>query len=405
MSKFIFPALVYPFLAILTVTSSVRAEDAVTVTFVETFQRDEGSLPVSAVGLRPAARPDAAATDVVIVMDTSASQTGEHRAEATRALNALLETAREEDRFLLAAGDVGCVSLSSGFSGGRATSTRAGVSAFQARTPLGSTDIVAVIEGAAALFEASPAPRAIVYVGDGPAVAGMDTAEFKGALATLKNKRVSFSAIGVGPTVNWPCLAAIANATGGMLVVPDATISSSDAGARMATSAVEAVAWPEDVVVSADVPDARLRLLPGSLPPFRADRDTVVLVEGPLAGARLDFALESASGAERRQVEVAVPAAGPIPENAYLEELYRNARDTDGVYLPTLGREGLSAARDVIRNEATALVKLARQAEAGGAHGSAMRLAYASLRKDPDNVDAWVMFTAAPGRPAPPGRP
>ena len=138
-----------------------------------------------------------------------------------------------------------------------------------------------------------------------------------------------------------------------MLIVPDATISPSDAGARIAAAAVQPVAWPEDVVLSAEAPDARLRMLPGNLPPLRADRDSVLLVEGGLEGARLDFVLEVAAprdGAVRQhQTEVVIPAAAPIPENAYVEELCRNARETDGVYLPTLGREGLNVTRNVIR--------------------------------------------------------
>ena len=401
MSKPISPTTICLALAALLLTAATGgADDTVAVTFVETFQRDEASLPVSAVGLRPtSAAPTSAPTDLVVLIDTSASQTGDHRVNAARAAVALLDKAREDDRYLVAASDIACAPLSTTFAPARSAGSRAALAALEARTPLGSTDIVAVLEGAADLFEASPAPRGIVYIGDGPGLAGVDTGEFRRVLTTLKNKRISVSAVGVGPAVNWPCLAAIANATGGMLIVPDATISPSDAGALMAAAAVQPVAWPEEVVLSGDVPDARLRMLPGSLPPFRADRDSVVIIEGPLQGARLDFVLEAITadgkGIRPHQTEVAVPAAAPIPENAYVEELYRNARDTDGVYLPTLGREGLDLARNVIRNEATALVKMARQAEASGAHGSAMRLAYASLRKDPDNVDAWVMFTAA----------
>jgi hypothetical protein len=401
MSKPILPATVSLVIGALALMPyAAAADDGVAVTFVETFQRDEASLPVSAVGLRPTAVAETTPpTDVVVLVDTSANQSGEHRANATRAVTALLEKARDDDRFLLAAADISCAPFAQQFVGPRSPGSRAALASLESRTPLGSTDMVAVLEGAADLFEASPAPRTIVYIGDGPGIAGVDTAEFRHLLTTLKNKRISVSSVGVGPAVNWPSLAAIANATGGMLIVPDATISPSDAGSRMASAAVQPVAWPEDVVLSAEAPDSRLRMLPGHLPPLRTDRDSVLLVEGGLEGARLDFVLEAPAGRDgamrQRQTEVAIPAAAPIPENAYVEELYRNARETDGVYLPTLGREGLDVARNVIRGEATALVKMARQAEASGAHGSAMRLAYASLRKDPDNVDAWVMFTAA----------
>jgi Mg-chelatase subunit ChlD len=74
------------------------ADDTVAVTFVETFQRDEASLPVSAVGLRPtSAATTSAPTDLVVLIDTSASQTGDHRVNAARAAVALLDKAREDN--------------------------------------------------------------------------------------------------------------------------------------------------------------------------------------------------------------------------------------------------------------------------------------------------------------------
>jgi hypothetical protein len=49
----------------------------------------------------------------------------------------------------------------------------------------------------------------------------------------------------------------------------------------------------------------------------------------------------------------------------------------------------------VIRGEAATLAALSRQAEATGAHASAVRLAEASLRRDPDNADASLIREVA----------
>ena len=90
MRAFLLPAVVT--LATFTAGLQVQAAPAnVGVSFVETFQRGEAYTPVTAVGLKPTASPQAAAaTDVLVLVDTSASQAGAFRTSATEALRGLL---------------------------------------------------------------------------------------------------------------------------------------------------------------------------------------------------------------------------------------------------------------------------------------------------------------------------
>jgi len=374
------------------------APEAAAVSFVESAPGDDSMPPVTAIALRRPAGATANGsqpTDIVVLIDTSASQVGDFRQRARAAVAGLLEKARPNDRFRVAAVDIACEKLGDGFAAANGTKTTAAIESLEARAPLGSTDFTNVIREAAELFEATPAPRSIVYVGDGPSLGGVDQAEFQDLLATLRAKRISFSSIGVGPQVNWPCLAAVAHATGGMLVVPDDSVSPRDAGSRLGALAVEPVWWPADVILSSNLPAARVRMLPGHLPPLRRDRDSIILVEGPLDRGRLEMSLEDSTGAGSHPAAVDIPSALPRQENAFLVELARNARDSDGVFLPLLGREGLDLARTAIRGEAATLAALSRQAEAAGAHWPALRLAVASLRRDPDNVDASLVRTVA----------
>jgi hypothetical protein len=331
-------------------------------------------------------------------VDTSASQTGDFRRRALDAVAGLLESARPDDRFAIAAVDVACTPLAKEFQRAGGPGIAQATRALDARTPLGTTDLVGALSAAGDLFgtAAPQGPRAIVYVGDGPGLAGIDPAEFAAAIDGLRAKRIAVSSLGIGPQINWPCLAAVAHATGGMLMVPEEQHPAKDAGKRIGAAAVQAVAWPEDVAVSSDAADAALRLLPARLPPLRADRDSVILVEGPLAKARLEMRI--ARGGDREQVTLDLPSTAPREQNAYLAELARNARETDGIFLPTLGREGLALARSAILGEAAQLADLSRQAEASGSHDSALRLAEASLRRDPDNVDASVIREVAQRR-------
>jgi hypothetical protein len=392
-----------PFAAIAIVAATplwhiaAAAPPSATVTFTEATQPGQAA-PVTAIGLKTSGDDSAGPAQVLVLVDTSASQTGDFRRGALDAIAGLLESARPEDRFAIATVDVNFTPLAKDFQPARSPGVTQATRALDARTPLGATDLVAALTAAADFFgdTAANRPRAIVYVGDGPGLTGIDPAEFTQAIDALRAKRIAVSSLGIGPQINWPCLAAVANGTGGMLIIPQEKDAAKEAGAKIGAAAVKAVAWPDEVAVSSDVADAALRLLPGRLPPLRADRDAVVLVEGPLAKARLEMRLTR--GDEQGTVKLDLPTAKPREQNAYLAELARNARDTDGIFLPVLGREGLALARSVVLGEAAQLAALSRQAETTGSHDSALRLAEASLRRDPDNPDAAVVREVAQRR-------
>ena len=389
--------------------SAAERPSPVRISFAESFRRDEHAAPVTAIGLRwtPPAGP-APPARVVVLVDTSASQMGEFRRRGQEALEGILEAARPADRYLPAAADVACVPLADGFMAANAPALQAAIDTLDARTPLGSTDLIEVLDRTVELFGDTQAAgpmigRSIVYVGDGPGLGGIDPTDFQRIMETLRAKHITFSCIGIGPQVNWPCLAALASATGGMLLVPDDTVAAKDAGARMAELAVAATAWPEQIAISSDAADAQLRMLPARMPPLRGDRDSVVLVEGSLESASIEMQLDTTATAAQAEPPVVVdlPATTPLEENAYLDELARNARETAGAFLPLLGKEGLELSRRAIRGEAATLAALSRQAEAAGAHDAAVRLAQASLRRDPDNTAAAVIHSAAQRLPAP----
>jgi hypothetical protein len=350
---------------------------------------------VTAIGVRARPSPATAdaAVDVLLLIDTSASQTGIHRQQANDAVSAVLQAAPARARFRVAAIDVSCEPLSKGFFDAGDEQLQDAVRSLDRRAPLGSTDLVGGIEAALDLFgeplDDGPRRR-ILYIGDGPGLAGVEPEAFAAVLSRLRAERTSFSAVGVGPQVNWPLLAATASGSGGMLAVPDTTLSATEAGRLVAGSLAAGVLWPSDVVVSSTQADFG-GILPRAFPPLRADRETVVLVDGPAEGVRIDMRLTGELPGDDdagQDAQIEIPSAAPSSDNAYLAELARNARDSGGIFLPLLGRKGLDLARGVIRNEATTLVALGRQAEAAGDSEAALRLAEASLRRDPDNPTA-----------------
>ena len=386
-----------------TIPRAAHAADPVaSISFVEMSEQapaardaDPTAAGISAVGVKAAAAAAARPTDILVLFDTSASQMGDFRRSGIDALSALLDAARPGDRYALAAIDVECVPLGKDFGPARGPEMTRALQSLAARTPLGSTDLVRGLLKAAELFAPGDRPRVVVYVGDGPGVDGVEPAEFAAALDMLRARRIAVTSLGIGPQINWPLLAALGHATGGMLVIPGENHEAKAAGTRTGSLAVQAVIWPEDSALGA-AGKAALRMLPSRLPPLRSDRESILLIEGPVKDAMLSFAVD-ADGA-RKPVQLTLPAPVVSPDNAFLGELARNARETDGIFLPILGREGLSLTRGAMVGEAATLALLSRQAEAAGSHASAVRLAEASLRRDPDNRVAGIVRTVAQKR-------
>ena len=369
------------------------AEQPVSVTLEASVPAGLNTPQVTAVGLRsaPATSP-AAPLECVVLIDTSASQTGVYRVQTIEAVRSLMAAARPLDRFALAAIDVASTPLTEGFHAATEAPIQAAIRRLDDRPPLGSTELVAALEDALARF-VGDAPKAIIYIGDGPALSGVDPGEFARIVAMLKSSRVVVSSLGIGSNVNWQCLGALANHTGGMLVIPTAADDINVAARRVGELAVAPVAWPLEVSFTNPAVAEAVRMLPTELPPLRADRDSIALFAGEFPGGTLTITLEQ--DGSRRSVSCEIPLPQPDASNAYLTELARNAFTTDGLFLPTVGEEGLMVSRTMIRGEAASLAALSMQAEATGSHSAALRLAEASLRRDPDNQEASLIHEAA----------
>ena len=395
-------------------TPAEAAPVSATISFVESAaEQPQGSidsgepqmLQVTAVGLRAeAAEAELLPCDILVLVDTSASQAGAYLSAAHDTVSELLALMSPTDRVRLVAIDVTCEPLSDSFAAAKAVQTTEAVARLESRTPLGSTDIVRGLDAASQLFdESANRARRIIYIGDGPGLTGTAPLPFKGMLDRLRMEKVAFHAVATGPMVNWPCLAAIANATGGMVVMPTGSDTAADTAQAVARSLSEPVFWTSDSFVASTAPAAEepanakdlnaTRQSPMVVPPLRRDRDTVAFLIGPADEMQLAMTLEtdSRSSSASAAASLEIPAATPSSDHAYLIELARNAWSTGGIFLPTLGREGLERAKQAIRGEAATLAALSQQAEAAGDRKAAVQLAEASLRRDPDNPVASVL--------------
>lgn len=112
-----------------------------------------------AASIQPAAEDalmqavDAAPADVVVVVDTSASQSGEYRRESLDALARTMQSLRSQDRVRVFAADVSAVALSDALASVSDESTQSAIAALGRRLPLGNTNFVSVIDTVRATLE------------------------------------------------------------------------------------------------------------------------------------------------------------------------------------------------------------------------------------------------------------
>ncbi len=363
-----------------------------------TFQSDSGQTSF-ALSLFPEVETKTnRATDVVIMVDTSASQTGVFREGSLSALKTFLNGLGDQDRVKLVAVDLEPVELTEGFVSPKSVDLDQAVAALQRRVPLGSTDMGGVLDYADAAFDAdSSAARNAVYVGDGVSKARLLQSEsFGEATQKLAKDHIAFSSFVIGPERNIPLLAAVANRTGGNLYADTDQPNSAELAALSLIDTVRhAVIWPENVAL----PNAMTEVFPANVPPMRTDRDTIVV--GTMAEAgNFEVSLRGNVNGEVVNLIWPVVSEASSDDFAFLPRLIELARPDHGVSLPTVGSEGLAEVRAQIDLNADRLAQLGGQALAMGDRDGAQKLADAALAADPKNNEAELLQGALTRAPA-----
>ncbi len=393
------------------------AETAQPSAELATFQRDGGQT-YFALSLTPPAElaKSARPREVVILFDTSASQTGAYRETALAAVDACIANLRPEDRVQIFAVDLDARPMSGKFLPADSAELRAALESLRRETPLGSTDMEQVLRAAVAPFEQQPAAgRTLLYIGDGRSAANLLGTESFGALVeTLRAARVSVSSYAIGPQRDGRLLAALANHTGGNLYVDEPMVWADDAegvseerareenlrrgaavGASIADWTRAAVLWPAQVAWPAELGD----VYPKTVPPLRTDRDTVVI---GVADLPLDEPIEIRIQAEGDTAPVQLSwSATPHSRgasHAFLAQVVEMAQADGGVTLPTVGSAGLAETARVLEAGVDSMTDFAERAIATGDVEAARVAAQAVLSRDPGNVKAQTIQRAAARR-------
>lgn len=332
----------------------------------------------------------ATAHDHVIIVDTSASQAGAHRRQSLAVLDGLLAALPETDRVRLYAVDVTVSQFQSGFAAPRAEEVRTAVAQLKKRVPLGSSQLLPALQTALQAFDGSRS-RSVIYIGDGMSAGQLlNSAEMQQVVSEFRRRQIPVHSYGLGPRVDLQVLGILAQHTGGRVfldsTINDAQQSARQTGVKLAQAAGAPVFYPETISCQPAVE----QLLPGTVPPLRADRETILLGRGPVAprttvqiagaGATLTFTAQ-------RQPEQA--------GNTFLSALWNMAEKDHGLTVAVAGNELFNTARAEFESQVALLVAQGRDAVAQKNPRHAEQIAWTIRQADPHNASARMILNAA----------
>jgi hypothetical protein len=383
-----------------------------------------------AVGLRGVPIPSTATTEVVFLVDTSASQVGQTRHDTLATLLATIGNLPENAQVQILAMDVETESLTGGFVPNGSAELKTALAKLQRRVPLGATDMGKGLETAKKTFAGRnlDARRAVVYFGNGRSMAKtVDISLFEKEVNDYVAARIPFTACAVGIGTNLGLIGAFTNQTGGNLIDMNAQIQ-----AGKDSALVKALDWVlenkeknRDKVVElpnfipifgkqiADsitativwsYPDSyafpeEWEVYPKTLQPIRSDRETI-LVGRTNAEKLSSFTLKLKGATPGNEMDLAwnfVPnqEPGAASSNNFLVAVVELAAKDNGLTMPIVGWDSLATIRDGFVVNITDQINRADAAIKTGNRNQAMTLLNNVLRLDPKNTIAERLYKIA----------
>ncbi len=326
----------FAWLAGLAAVSPVWATDPITDAAVVYSHQALDGHSYFAVSLKgPSSQAPAVPHDHVILVDTSASQVGEHRTMAIEVLAALLAALPETDRVQVSAIDMQSTSLTNGFVSPQQAATLS-ITTLQNRLPAGATDLLSALNTATAQIQTGRA-SSIVYIGDGMSSAQLIQLDEMQALVTsLRDRQIPIHGFAVGANKDLRLVGNLAQMTGGMALIDHESIEAATIGQQLATAIDLPVIYPTSLAVHWQ--DAEV--VPQQALPLRSDRETFYLARGQWA-AGASLSVQTSEG----ELSWNVPEAKFQKGNQYLAGFWDEATASNGLTVPFAGVKFLQAAR------------------------------------------------------------
>lgn len=295
-----------------------------------------------AVSVKAPAQPTSLAPhDHLILVDTSASQVGEHRTMAINVLKELLASLPETDRVQIHAIDLKSTTLTKGFVTPAMASSQA-LPVLQSRLPAGATDLLSALTTASKTMEQGR-DSSIVYIGDGMSSAHLlQQQELQATVTGLRDRHIPIHGFVVGANKDLQLMGVLAQTTGGLALIDDSNLKAESVGKTLAAAIDRPVIYPSALSVHW----SGAEVLPQQPLPLRSDRETVYVARGQWeSGASLS--VQTAEG----ELTWNVPNAKYQQGNQNLAGIWQQAEATQGLAVPFAGLTFLNASRQAFVNE------------------------------------------------------
>jgi len=274
--------------------------------------------------------------DILVMVDTSASQAGGPMARARQIATAIAQAAGPEDRVDLWTininHDSATRSLTGGFQPVGAAPLLAAIAKLgDAEYGAGAVDLKAGIEKAAKQFERrADRQQVILYLGDGESAASQ-TPFTETARVDLGNRlaidEISFFAVPLGIKVHPHNLHGLATLTGGSIIRLEEETKTGKAKADLASRMKAAFDAPVLRPETVKFEPAGVELYPTRLPPLRGDRSTLVLGSMKAPAAQVAATIEGRVNGKKVSIRLTEKLAGPAVENYFLNAMIGQYRD------------------------------------------------------------------------------
>ena len=347
-----------------------------------------------ALSLRPAQLPPMAATsrDHVVLVDTSASQVGQHRRQAHAVLKQLLTSLPATDRVAIMAVDLRTDALTEGFVAPGSEAASSAAAALDRRVPLGATDMQAALRSALDTVE-TDRPASIIYIGDGMSTANLlQSSQMAELIGELVGRQVPVHSYAVGPGTDLQLLGALALQTGGVVQF-DSTDEQRNAASAVGRSLAQAAVAPVFYPSAVSLNGSEAALLPSNPLPLRSDRDTIYLAKGRIASGT-SVAVGGSYGSD--ELELNFTAANDSLQNggSFLRAFWNEAEGFAGLNVPFAGKPLLDTAAAGFDDRVAQLVAAGEQAVARRNLEQAEQIGETIRKFDPSNGQANVLLAA-----------
>ena len=311
----------------------------------------------------------------VILVDTSASQTGRFRDESIQLLSAILERLPAGHTVKVAAVDSSLESLTTGFVPTGSPDLKKAVDALTARTPMGATDLSAVLRESFA--EEPTAPMSVLYIGDGISAADQLSLQNLDTLVDdLISHSVSFHALLLGPNIDTQLPGILANQTGGTFQCSQAlnVLSSADRLSRQLSAA--------PVFVSNLKLDVNgLELATTETVALRNDRHTVLFGKGSPSN-RIQVTGTTDQG---KSLTWSAASNGTKVAGEEVRALFDRARQSGGLNSSVVGIDGLETSSKQFKSTISQSIAAAELLQKAGRNEQALTIARQAQLLDASN--------------------